>query len=169
MQQNICKGRSIFTICCYRLQSKKGCWTCAFKLLREWSILLVKELSTETWQPGIACRFRVIAIITWFWLNYAMTIRMDMNFVIKVADFGLAESLDSSKEYFRQDQENAIKLPIKWLAPESIHDKVFSERSDVVSLLLLQFLPIFISCCTWVASMISMMFGVTMLRTEIVT
>ena len=56
-----------------------------------------------------------------------------MNLVIKVADFGLAESMDSSKEYFRQDQDNAIKLPIKWLAPESIHDKVFSERSDVVS------------------------------------
>ena len=58
---------------------------------------------------------------------------MDVNFVIKVADFGLAETLDTSKEYFRQDVDNAIKLPIKWLAPESIHDKVFSERSDVVS------------------------------------
>jgi serine/threonine protein kinase len=52
--------------------------------------------------------------------------------MIKVADFGLAETMDSSKEYFRQDQDNAIKLPIKWLAPESIHDKVFSEQSDVV-------------------------------------
>ena len=57
---------------------------------------------------------------------------MDVNYVIKVADFGLAESLDSSKEYFRQDQDSAIKLPIKWLAPESIHDNVFSEKSDVV-------------------------------------
>ena len=52
--------------------------------------------------------------------------------MIKVADFGLAESLDSSKEYFRQDKENAIKLPIKWMAPESINDSVFSEKSDVV-------------------------------------
>ena len=54
--------------------------------------------------------------------------------MIKVADFGLSESIDISKDYFRQDQDNAIKLPIKWLAPESIHDGVFSEKSDVVSL-----------------------------------
>ena len=53
--------------------------------------------------------------------------------MIKVADFGLAESLDSSREYFRQDKDNAIKLPIKWLALESIHDGVFSEKSDVVN------------------------------------
>ena len=57
-----------------------------------------------------------------------------MNFVIKVADFGLAESIDSSKDYFRQDQENTVKLPIKWLAPESINDGLFSEKTDVVSL-----------------------------------
>ncbi len=58
--------------------------------------------------------------------------RIDINFVIKVADFGLSESIDS-KEYFRQGQESAIKLPVKWLAPESINDGVFSEKSDVVS------------------------------------
>ena len=60
--------------------------------------------------------------------------RIDINFVIKVADFGLSESVDASKDYFRQDQYSAIKLPVKWLAPESINDGVFSEKSDVVSL-----------------------------------
>ena len=55
-----------------------------------------------------------------------------MNFVIKVADFGLAESMDVSKNYFRQTQEDVVRLPIKWLAPESINDSVFSEKSDVV-------------------------------------
>ena len=56
-----------------------------------------------------------------------------MNFVIKVADFGLAESIET-KEYFRQDKCSHIKLPLRWLAPESMDDYVFSERSDVVSL-----------------------------------
>ena len=58
--------------------------------------------------------------------------RVDINFVIKVADFGLSESIDITKDYFRQDKENAIKLPIKWQPPESINDGIFSEKSDVV-------------------------------------
>ena len=57
-----------------------------------------------------------------------------MNFVIKVADFGLAESVET-REYFRQDKSSHIKLPLRWLAPESMedYDIVFSEKSDVVS------------------------------------
>ena len=58
-----------------------------------------------------------------------------MNFVIKVADFGLSESIDTNKDYFRQNQDSAVKLPIKWLALESINDGVFSERTDVVSII----------------------------------
>ena len=60
-----------------------------------------------------------------------------MNFVIKVADFGLAESMeDTSKDYYRQDlkQDSVVKLPMKWMAIESLNDGVFSEKSDVVSI-----------------------------------
>ena len=52
--------------------------------------------------------------------------------MIKVADFGLSKSMNTTKEYFRQDADDVTKLPIKWMAIESITDKLFSEKSDVV-------------------------------------
>ena len=56
-----------------------------------------------------------------------------MNFIIKVADFGLSENI-GKKEYFRQDKDDMIKLPLKWSAPENIDDYMFSEKSDVVNI-----------------------------------
>ena len=52
--------------------------------------------------------------------------------MIKVADFGLSESL-YSKTYFRQQKGQAVRLPVKWLALEALTEGVFSEKSDVVS------------------------------------
>ena len=66
-------------------------------------------------------------------LVYSLAYRIDYKFVVKVADFGLSERIGTSKQYFRQDQEIIVKLPIKWLATESINEGVFSEKSDVVS------------------------------------
>ena len=61
---------------------------------------------------------------------------MDDNSVIKVADFGLSEDVYLSN-YFKQEKSDSssIKLPLKWMAIESIHDGVFSEKSDAVSII----------------------------------
>ena len=76
-----------------------------------------------------------------------MCIRIDDNGIIKVADFGLSEDIYACN-YFRQlkgsdniSGSSTVKLPVKWMALESLHDGLFSEKSDVVSMdyLLLQF------------------------------
>ena len=38
-------------------------------------------------------------------------------------------------EYFKQPKESKekVKLPLKWMAPESIHYRTFNEKTDVVS------------------------------------
>lgn len=53
--------------------------------------------------------------------------------VIKVADFGLARDV-YTKQYFKvqKSTNEVIKLPIKWMALESIHYEKFDEKSDVV-------------------------------------
>ena len=57
--------------------------------------------------------------------------RIDGEGVIKVGDFGLSEYV-YEKQYFRQNATDNLKLPIKWMALESIENAVFTEKSDVV-------------------------------------
>ena len=70
-------------------------------------------------------------------LHYIDTFRIDNNFVIKVADFGLTEDM-YAKDYFRQikpgeEGGDQVKLPVRWMAVESLNDGVFTEKTDVVS------------------------------------
>ena len=62
-----------------------------------------------------------------------ITYRIDTNFRIKISDFGLSEDV-YRKNYFRQgDCGEVVRLPVKWMAPESLSDGHFSEKSDVVN------------------------------------
>ena len=85
----------------------------------------------ETWQQGTACEHSIAMypIIT-IRNCYA---RIDTHFLIKITDFGLSEDV-FERNYFRQDSSSGevVKLPIKWMAPESLSDGHFSEKSDVV-------------------------------------
>ena len=63
--------------------------------------------------------------------------RIDHAGVIKVADFGLTEDMYGS-DYFRHrpgkdEAEDEEKMPIKWMAPESLEDNIYTEATDVVS------------------------------------
>ena len=50
---------------------------------------------------------------------------------VKMADFGLSEDVYNTG-YFRQNKDDAVRLPFKWMAPESLEDGIFSVKTDVV-------------------------------------
>jgi len=58
--------------------------------------------------------------------------RLDYEGNIKVSDFGLSEDIYVTG-YFRQNKDDPVKLPFKWMAPESLRDGMFSHKSDVVN------------------------------------
>ncbi|XP_062614202.1 hepatocyte growth factor receptor-like, partial [Saccostrea cucullata] len=55
---------------------------------------------------------------------------LDSNFIVKVADFGLTRDV-YSKQYY--SSENKERLPVKWMAPESLEQGKYSAKSDVWS------------------------------------
>ena len=57
---------------------------------------------------------------------------MNWNLEIRVADFGLARSV-AGKTYYQMGQVG--RLPVRWMAPESLVDLVFNLSTDVVSVL----------------------------------
>ena len=50
---------------------------------------------------------------------------------VKVADFGLSKNI-SGNVYYRQENFIGVKLPIKWMAIESMEDGIFTEKTDIV-------------------------------------
>ena len=65
-------------------------------------------------------------------IHFMVTVihRLDHNGCVKVGDFGLAEDMYGTG-YVREDSKT-VKIPYKWMPPESLEDALFSELSDVV-------------------------------------
>jgi proto-oncogene tyrosine-protein kinase Met len=56
---------------------------------------------------------------------------LDEKFTVKVADFGLARDM-YDKEYYSVHNKTGAKLPVKWMALESLQTQKFTTKSDVV-------------------------------------
>ena len=62
---------------------------------------------------------------------FLLNIRVGKDLNIKVADFGLAKDVYMTDYYRHQSIE---KMPVKWMAPEALHDRISNEKTEVVSL-----------------------------------
>ncbi|XP_013400754.1 fibroblast growth factor receptor-like [Lingula anatina] len=60
----------------------------------------------------------------------ARNVLMFDNRVCKISDFGLARNIAESRQYERQ---TSGPLPVRWMAPESLADNIYTTRSDVWS------------------------------------
>ena len=61
--------------------------------------------------------------------------------MIKVGDFGLTEDMYDS-DYYRRGESEASneRVPIRWMAPESIEEDIYNEKTDVVRMLTMFFI-----------------------------
>ena len=64
-------------------------------------------------------------------LAFRLFFRLDANHRVKVADFGLTRDIYESSYYSIRSKD--AKLPVKWMAVESLSRGEFSEKTDVVS------------------------------------
>ena len=62
--------------------------------------------------------------------DYVFPYRIDAEGVVKVADFGLTENMNVRQ---RKKAKHEEKVPIRWMAPETIENCVCTEATDVVS------------------------------------
>ncbi|XP_034480747.1 fibroblast growth factor receptor homolog 2 [Drosophila innubila] len=60
----------------------------------------------------------------------ARNVLVSDGYVMKIADFGLARDIQDT-EYYRKNTNG--RLPIKWMAPESLQEKFYDSQSDVWS------------------------------------
>ncbi|KAG5830619.1 hypothetical protein ANANG_G00312600 [Anguilla anguilla] len=65
-------------------------------------------------------------------MQYLASKKLDESYTVKVADFGLARDV-YDKEYYSIHNKNAVKLPVKWMALESLQTHKFTPKSDVWS------------------------------------
>ena len=60
----------------------------------------------------------------------ARNILVEDNYVCKISDFGSSRDIAQSRQYESRTQN---RLPIRWMAPESLYDCMYSIKSDVWS------------------------------------
>lgn len=58
----------------------------------------------------------------------ARNVLVSEDYVLKIADFGLARDVHGH-DYYRKTTDG--RLPVKWMAPEALFQRVYTTQSDV--------------------------------------
>ena len=66
-----------------------------------------------------------VRVSDWCWC------RLDDEMQVKVADFGLSRDI-YERDYYSSDNRKT-KLPVKWMALESLEKGIYNSKTDVVS------------------------------------
>lgn len=76
-----------------------------------------------------------LSLLHWFFLLQcvhrdvaARNVLVGVDYIVKVADFGLARDIYKDELYMKS---TSGLLPVKWMAPESLFDKIYTSQSDV--------------------------------------
>ncbi|KAB7500453.1 Platelet-derived growth factor receptor alpha, partial [Armadillidium nasatum] len=97
--------------------------------------------------PGVSASLTTTDLVCWAWqvangMEYltsrkvlhgdlaARNLLLTNNNVVKICDFGLSRKMYKNYVYLKKSNE---MMPIKWMAPEAIEQRIFSIQSDVWS------------------------------------
>ena len=118
-------------------------WLCIVELIAYGDMLsIVKASKTKDIELSYPEQIRIFAQAAEGMAHMARSgyVHMDLaarnlllgkGLVCKVADFGLTRSVDPQSKMFVQTE--LMKVPMKWMSPESMDDRLWSEKSDVWS------------------------------------
>lgn len=118
-------------------------WLCIIELMAYGDILsIVKACQFKGIELNLSEQLRICAqtaegmahMADRHWVHMdlaARNILLGPGLVCKVADFGLTRQVDLTSNQFVQTEK--MKLPMKWMSPESMDKRLWSEKSDVWS------------------------------------
>ncbi|RXG56233.1 Platelet-derived growth factor receptor alpha [Armadillidium vulgare] len=107
-----------------------------------------KKISSDAENiPGVSAPLTTTDLLCWAWqvangMEYltsrkvlhgdlaARNLLLASNNVVKICDFGLSRKMYTKNVYLKKSNE---MMPIKWMAPEAIEQRIFSIQSDVWS------------------------------------